>query len=442
MHSARSLMAVVIAWSWQSQGFAVEAPRCGTAEHALLERLTSPGIAGVRPPEVGFLDSESLPIRVHYSEGVTVDYARQILGYAEDSWRAEFEVMGFLPPHADGGEGGSDAFDFYIVTTLQPGIGGYTSFSGFFSPTPRADAYGYTVLAHDLKAPYIRGVVAHELSHGSQMAYDWWEHVSAMEGSATWIIEHVFPDEDFYWRYFVYYNRKPWQALNFISLADPYQYGSGMFLMFLDEHYGDGTGAFVRRIWEYSVQDDYNNEPDYLDAIDQLLADQGGLHEAFHLFAEWRILLGSHDDGQHFRESGIWGQAMDPALDFDGEWPLDAPARPLLQPLEPWSHAFLRFKPSATTPWAPFKVEFAGKEAIDLRVWWAVYDHGVACSGTSPLSRGRVAVAIDPTCGGAAKASADREILIALSNMADEAFDADTSAWHPSPLTWRAFGNQ
>lgn len=393
-------------------------------------------LTGQRPAAVGVVESRHLPVRVHYQAGVTEEHAKEILEISEISWDRMFREMGFRAPLADFGEGGSDAYDVYVVTDLPNGVGGYTGFSGFDESTTRADAYGYTVVADDLRPQYIRGVVAHELFHASQMAYDWWEHISFMEGSSTWIVDQVFPDEDFYWRYFTYYNKKPWQALNFISLADPYQYGTGMFLTYLDEKYGEGDGAFLREVWEHAEQDDFTNEPDYLDVMDEMLEARGGLKTAFHEFAEWRLIVGTRDDGEHFREGGTWTELIDPWLDFDGAAPGKGVQTSLVQPLQPFSHAFIRLT-SMADGWSPVRFRAETEEVVDARIYWTVLAEGLRCEGEGMTGRSRAEASVDPTCGGRLAAGAPREVLIALSHFGDEMFDADTSTWHPTPYRWR-----
>src|SRR5690606_1145178 len=177
--------------------------------------------------------------------------------------------------------------------------------SGFYAGTERADAFGYLVINNNIDIRVRRFVVAHELFHASQMAYDWWEDISFMEGSATWIVDHVFDDEDIYWRYYEFFNKQPYLASDYISLANPYQYGSGLWLQYLDEAHGTSDGRFIREIWEGTVQNGFDNEPDFLDVIEQKTQAKGGLTEAWREFGEWRVLLGSREDGGHFAEGAV-----------------------------------------------------------------------------------------------------------------------------------------
>ena len=170
------------------------------------------GLLSVRPHADTSLASSEFPLTIHWPLAVTEDYAKEILGYAEASWRKQFIEMGFSVPHGDGALGGTSNLDIYLTTELDPGIGGYAGFSGFNEETPRQDAFGYLVINNNIDPRIRRFVVAHEMFHLSQMAYDWWEDLSFMEASATWIVDHVFPDEDIYWRYFPFFNAEPYTA--------------------------------------------------------------------------------------------------------------------------------------------------------------------------------------------------------------------------------------
>lgn len=398
----------------------------------------------VRPPTAGHADSERFPLRIHWAEGVDQAYCLTMLKTAEVAWERMFNEMGFMAPLSDLGEGGSHAFDVYIVTNLQPGIGGYTSFSGFNEDTPHADAYGYVVFAHDLKPRYLRGVVAHELFHASQMAYDWWEDVSFMEASSTWIVDHVFDDEDLYWKYYSWYNRQPWKALDFISLADPYQYGAGMFLQFLDEHYGQGDGSFVRAVWELSVQNDPINEPDFFDAIDALLKQQGqSFEKAFHDFGTWRVLVGPMDDSRHFAEGSTWGPEMAVPLAADLAWDgLQKPESGRLEhPLQPYSHAFFR----VTGERLPQQFTATTDPVTRLQIKWFLRkaDGGIDCEGESPVLPGGGRIDLPSTCGQRVGAdsrndiSGDlRELWVYVTNLADGAYDTESPVWTESQVEW------
>jgi len=391
------------------------------------------GVALDRPIESKYVDSAVAPIRIHYPDGVDEAYVQSIREAAETSWMSLFHKMKFRLPASDQGVGGSDAFDMYIVKDLPAGVGGYTGFTGYVDPSTLATAIGYGVYAHDLKPRFLRGVIAHELFHASQMAYDYWEHISFMEGTATWVVDHVVDDENIYWQYYAYFNKKPFQALNYISLADPYQYGSGLFSQFLDENYGDGDGSLIARLWEHATPAQMTNEPDYFDAIDELLKSQGGLDQAWHDFAEWRFMVASRDDGKHFAEGASWGDNVIPPIDTEIAVGNTSVSGALKQPLAPYSHGFLKLNGN----W-PTKIRIADEPASTtpsrLRLkWWVIDQKKITCHGDSSLEEGAAEVdLIDQShCwrNGA-------ELIVAISRFGDRGFDPDTSNLSAQSLRW------
>ena len=301
---------------------------------------------GVRPTSDYEISSTKHPVVIHATFATSHAYAEQVRSYVDTSWDTIVDKMGFRMPRPDGTEGGDDRLDVYIRGDLQPGIGGYTGFSGFYDPTPEMDAVGYLVIADNLAERYMRGVVAHEFFHLSQMSYDWFEHPGFMEATAVWVTDHVFDDENFYQNYYAYFNQSPHQSLDFISLADPYQYGAGLWFQFLDEHYGTGNGAFIRRLWEETIQMDMSNEPDYFDATRTILGGKVELQNAFRLFGQRRLNIGSRALGRtHVREAETWPDRLIPTMTDLGTWSGDTPLRWSLPfGMQPYSHSYLRVK--------------------------------------------------------------------------------------------------
>jgi hypothetical protein len=381
-----------------------------------------------RPQSSQVIASPSLPILLHIQEGVELDYAGEILALSEMAWQKLFFEMGFLPPHTDGQLGGDERFDIYIVTDLDPGIGGYAGFSGYNEETPRADAVGYLVINNAMGALYRPFVVAHELFHASQMAYDWWEDLGFMEASATWVPDLVFPEDNLYWRYFPFYNAEPYLALDYISLKSPYQYGMGMFVMYLDEKFGSGDGSFIKTIWEQSVQNDIVNEPDFLDVIHNTTV--RGLDQAFIDFGPWRFFVGSRDDSQHFSDGAVWDERMDPYFE------VEAPKGALIlkgeavKPLEPYSHAFLRF-PRPPGEIADYSLElYSADQNLNLQVTLLEQRDGLWQQRVGEISRdGRASLQVRNN-------GTLAEFVAIVANLGDGTYDSDTSPWTKSSLAY------
>lgn len=387
-------------------------------QHQLAKR----GLLNPRPEATRAAQSLSLPLTVHWPDAVQEDYAREILTYAEASWDREFLGMKFMLPHSDGTLGGDTNLDIYITTDLDPGIGGYAGFSGFVEDTTRQDAYGYLVINNNIDVRIRRFVVAHEMFHLSQMAYDWWEDMSFMEASATWIADHVFDDENIYWRYFPFFNQEPYTALDYISLRSPYQYGAGLFTTFLDEKYGHSDGDFIRKIWESSVQDDIDNEPDFLDSISALLPPGTTMASAYAEFGVWRLLTGSRSKHGFFKEGALWDERMDPWLELNAGV-TNLPAKTKVQKaVGPFAHAFLRLENDAKFA-GTIEGRVEGVDGVFNLEHLAITETGVRRTQLGTIN-GSSAMEIRFS-----SKEDDLEHFVIITNITDGTYDADTSAW-------------
>jgi len=399
---------------------------CGFPEiqNSIVNPLMNPAmsVSSARPPSDSQLMSQTLPIIVHFPRAVDPTYALNILSYAEATWQRLFVEMGFRAPLADGEEGGNNFFDIYISTTLAPAYGGYAGFSGYDESTQISDAVGYLVINNNVDTRLVRGVVAHELFHVSQMAYDFFENISFMEATATWVVDHVFDDEDIYWRYFKFYNQKPYLALNFQLITDGYMYGSALYYQFLDEKYGNGDGTVIRKLWE-GVEQNWtepmmNNEPDFLDAIESQI--QVGLDQSYQDFGLWRVLLGSRKENGLFNEVSIWDNTLDPK--FENQNPH--------QKLGAYSNAYFSFLPDVKA--TEFKFTFTGDDQNRYTIDWLEigkskinYVQGIKFEGGHAFASTHQLVDIDA-----------QEVVVIVSSLGDGNYDADTSLWTKSDFTW------
>ena len=89
--------------------------------------------------------------------------------------------------------------------------------------------------------------------------------------------------------------------------------------MFLEQVFGNDDPRFIREVWEGTMQEGEENEPDYFDVLDDKLRDRGGLREAVKQFAEYRYFVGSDDDGKHLNDAGSWRRSEVTRL---GTWPI------------------------------------------------------------------------------------------------------------------------
>lgn len=391
------------------------------------------GLTSVRPHADALLQSSKFPLTIHWPAAVTEEYAREILGFAEASWQKQFADMGFALPHADAGLGGSNNLDIYLTTELDPGIGGYAGFSGFNEETPRQDAFGYLVINNNIDSRIRRFVVAHEMFHLSQMAYDWWEDLSFMEASATWIVDHVFPDENIYWRYFPFFNAEPYTALDYISIKNPYQYGAALFTTFLDEKYGHGDGQLIRKIWEGTIQDDIDNEPDFLDSIKTAIGAGQSLESIYAEFGVWRLLTGSRSALGYFREGALWDLRVDPWMELNVKLGSISQASDPLVPAQkavgPFAHAFIRIENDLLAA-ALIAGAIKTEEGVFNISHLAASSNGIRKRELGTIANGSTLNFNLSFTGD------DQEHFLVVTNITDGNYDADTSPWTGSSFSY------
>ncbi|MEN8163954.1 MAG: DUF6055 domain-containing protein, partial [Acidobacteriota bacterium] len=176
----------------------------------------------------------------------------------------------YEPPIEDG------AMMYRFRVEHAGGAGGYTAPYDEVWSTPRTDCYTYIVVVPSNDSFEVAGTVAHELNHATQAAMDCLEPVGIWENTATYIMGQVFPDASYFTiGTMPYYQSQPWRALDYMNqgASDYYEYGGGLFIWYLADTFAPAEGpAFAAEIWQNSVQDHWENEPDYYDGIEAAVA--------------------------------------------------------------------------------------------------------------------------------------------------------------------------
>lgn len=252
--------------------------------------------------------SATLPVLVHYYKEVEEETARQALAYVEKGWDYHVNQLGMRPAIKDSGEcGPDDSFDVFIWKGHRSCLVNVLSGN---PDTQWDDRRGYMVL--DPWGPYggaeLEETVVHEMAHASQAADDWYESPVTFEMSA------VFTDQVYANRYIKTYfddfQAHPDWALDRDDKYETwYMYGASMYLLYLRDRFYDGDARFVSRMWLDSrnppgaEQDQKLNEPDFVDALENML--QAKAHTSYEdtvvEFARWRYYTGEHVDDRHFR---------------------------------------------------------------------------------------------------------------------------------------------
>ena len=374
----------------------------------------------------------AFPVRVSFADPSLQSKAEQILDTIAVSYAKQVGEWGFWPPIV---EEGADPYRVYLMDA--GGAAGYTSPYLDNPATPHNDAFSYIVIDPQLDGLQLDATVAHEFNHACQVAMDASELRSFMENTASYIEVAVLPSSiPLVAAMFPYFQSQPFRPLEYrLSIhSDGYEYGGALWPMFLTHYYGDGDPVWLRRVWEASVQEGFMNEPDYFDALDTVLIedggidggiDGGGVRDAARTFARYRFFVGNYADGYHLPNAEYWGGAE---VWVSAEWtandmpvldrePFDASTRP-----QPNGCNYITMNPDGdndypikfsfdgamSVPWHVSVLEIAaGKESVDTPVELDDEGHG--------------SVAID--------ASALQRLVLVVCQSTDGDYDPDYSNW-------------
>ena len=307
-------------WAWAVLSLALAA--CGPSEEAQEPPPPAPEPDYVHPLKEGeaicgrpdfttlfpfSVRSTTHPVLVHYYKESERETAEQVLAFTEKGWDYHTKRLGMRAALTDGGECGPDAaFDVFVWKGHRSCL--VNVLSG--EPTTAwEDRRGFMVV--DPWGPYggveLEETVVHEMAHASQAADDWYEAPITFEMSA------VFTDQVYADRYIKTYlddfQAHPDWALDYYDEYETwYMYGSSLYLLYLKDRFFGGDPAFISRMWLGSRsppgagEDQTLNEPDFVDALDGMLADQGMTYvKTVPEFARWRWYTGDHVDDRHFR---------------------------------------------------------------------------------------------------------------------------------------------
>jgi len=189
----------------------------------------------------------------------------------EQVWSAVVDDAGYRPPLSDDDSengGPDDRLDVYLADIGSIGAG-YYGFCNSDDPGATGSAHpkvsAYCVLDDDFSTTQFGGdpvdslrvTAAHEFFHAVQFAYDYWEDLWFMEGTAAWAEELVYDDANDNHRYLEGSQlSRPWIPLD--TTDGNSAYGSWIFWQFLTELFGeDGVAdpTVVRDVWERAEGD-------------------------------------------------------------------------------------------------------------------------------------------------------------------------------------------
>lgn len=373
----------------------------------------------------GSLRSDDYPILVHHPAG-REDTAAEVLGHLETAWRVEVEELGFTAPLPDDGACGPDG-DFDVF--LWPGM--VSSYVLAFAEHPETswdDRLVYMVVDPD--GPYggelLDATIAHEFNHACQAADDWWEATPAFEMTATFMEEVVF-DEDDTWKALLedFQSRPDWALDRNDDYETWYMYAAALYLHYLRERHYDGDASFAAEMWRASRNppgadvDPSLNEPDFEDALDDLLRRDAGVGflDSVAGFARWRWYTGSRDDGAHFAEGASFPEVPLAATVGVDDSPVVIDPAPMFL-----GNAYVR-------------VSEAGASSFELSLESDATDVAWVVQAVPGLEEGSDGEVVDLSEGPARVALADGERVLILTALPAGAYDPDERPETRHPVT-------
>jgi hypothetical protein len=290
----------------------------------------------------------------------------------DNVWDSETGGLGYRTPLDDSStslnDGGGPELDIYIADIGSIGLFGYCT-----SDDPHAFEFtapwavsGYCVLDDDYRQAqygfnqtsleFLQVTAAHEFFHAVQFAYDWFEDLALMEGSAMWMEGQVYPDVI---DRINYLGRsalgKPGVPLD--TGAGGFEYGAWLFWRFLTEKAFGDDPTIIREIWERA---DGGPSPAFGDeysfqAVRRALAARG--HDFRTTFADF----GTTNDLRDYEEADLGYPVIQPSTTFDFGRHLHSTGWDKTQ-LRHLATRFYRFRPGRVGPSARLhiRVELPG----------------------------------------------------------------------------------
>ncbi len=375
------------------------------------------------------LASELVPVQVHFEEPGERAFAERLLAAVEASWAFQVDELGLPPPPPDRGHLGSDDLD---VLVRQNPYGASCSEGGPAEDRPDG-AWSYLVFDPTLPAFVIPLVVSHELHHAVQAGMQASGN-NIMEAGAVYVSNVDRRGEGWMLSYFLGFNEfqaHPERSLDWQGrLGDFYPYGGALFLIFLEQAYGDGRpGTVYKRIWDVLARPGPTR---YFEALTEVV----DVEEAYRTFARWRYFAGPEDDGFHFEDLAFWGgrdaseQIASVALWQDLSR-LDLPLEglePEAGPM-PYGATYLRIDLAGLEPAERVVVELSGEAAVRWSVEAMLVARGARSEETSVRADSEGRATLDLAAGGWER------LVVALVNLGPEEYEPEGPGWVPAHLS-------
>lgn len=375
-------------------------------------RRAATGRGESRPTARFSLKSSRFPLTVHWQQDDRRSRAAALLRHVENAWQREVVDLGWAAPLPDGGKGGDDTLDLYLVP-----IGEGQAYVAEETRQAKPFAVASSYVAFDDGLPddgTLESYAFHEFNHVCQYALDANEGDAFYENSATFMDRYLKPDGPASRTGIADFQAEPQHAVDYIGTTGEYEYGAALFLQFLVERYGQGRPDLVRELWEAGRQPATSaadkNEPDWQDVLPGVLRRVQGpdSETALTTFEAWRLQAAL----------GAGARVPKPAMILAGGHPQRVQP-PADQRPAPWGANFLTLETKGART-LQARLSDGGKAR--WRLWLGVpAPDGTWSTAQSPASTGQ------PTLG-LTVAGASRVYAVVV-NLGDGQHDPDRKDW-------------
>lgn len=226
----------------------------------------------------GYVDDPVTGARCHYATEALSERCEPLFEILEEVWRLQTEEQGWPDPVGDGGVGGSEGLDIYIHRDADGGAYVNADYIDSEKGDGFRSAAAFMVIAPSIGVDEYPGYVSHEFNHILQFAVDFQEPtLLPWEAGATRAEELTYPGNgdghlsvpDFQAWPWVSILQDGWWMWREYELWSLHEYGAVLWLDHLRETYGPDE----LDLWLALADEGLNNEPDVLDAYNELTGD-------------------------------------------------------------------------------------------------------------------------------------------------------------------------
>jgi len=144
-----------------------------------------------RPDLENYIETNNF--KVHWESPTTQTYAQNAANYAEYARDQECNHLHWRVPPADGGRGGNDKYDIYILNDLNGNRG--QTFPDAEQNWQYEWTHSFIEIINTLIDDDEKMTIAHEINHSCQFAYSYKDLEDGTwfyENTATWVAEEVY----------------------------------------------------------------------------------------------------------------------------------------------------------------------------------------------------------------------------------------------------------